>query len=107
MDNGSQTWSVQAAELQLLRVDRENRKAHDHIFLKLSEEAITTVQEDIAKDLYEMVAYHKEEVSRIMQEFDKHDVNTSVHLHNLAAEQRVKLRNLEHQKRTNHGHRQT
>ena len=54
----------------------------------MSDEAISTVQEDIAKDLYEMAAYHKEEASRIMQEFDKHDVKTSIHLHNLAAEQR-------------------
>ena len=54
----------------------------------MSDEAISTVQEDIAKDLYEMAACNKEEVSRIMQEFDKHDVDTSVHLDNLVAEQR-------------------
>ena len=52
------------------------------------DEAISTIQEDIAKDLYEMATCHKEEASRIMPEFDKRDVNTSVHLENLAAEQR-------------------
>ena len=82
MDKGWQSWSAQETELQLLRADRENRKAQGHEFLKMSEEAIVT------KDFYEMATYHKEEVTRIMQEFDKHDVNASVHLDNLAAEQR-------------------
>ena len=66
IEKGWKAWSAQVVELQLLRADRENRKAQGHGFLKLLDEAITTVQEDIAKDLYEMAAYHKEEVSRIM-----------------------------------------
>ena len=52
----------------------------------MSEEAISTVQEDIAKDLYDMAACHREEVSRIMQEFDKHDVDTVVRLDAFEAE---------------------
>ena len=87
MNKGWKTWSAQAAELQLLRANRENRKAQGQGFFKMTNEAISIVQEDIAKDLYEMAAYHREEASRIMQEFDKHDVNTVVHLDNLAAEQ--------------------
>ena len=52
----------------------------------MSEEAISTVQEDIAKDLYEMAACYREEVNRIMREFDKHDVNRAVQLDNIEAE---------------------
>ena len=98
MDKGWQAWSAQVPKVQLLRADRENRKAQRHGFLKMSKEAITIVQEDISKDLYEMAAYHKEEVSRIMQEFDKHDVNGFVHLDNLYFFKRVFKQddNLEH-----------
>ena len=37
----------------------------------MSEETIATIQEDIAKDIYEIAAFYKEEINRIMQEFDK------------------------------------
>ena len=52
------------------------------------EEAISIVQADISKDLYDMVACHREEVSRIMQEFDKHDIDTSVQFDAYEAERR-------------------
>ena len=51
LEKGWQIWSAQAAELQLLRADRENRKVQGKGFLKMLEEAMTTVQEDIGKDL--------------------------------------------------------
>ena len=66
MEKGWKTWSAQAAELQLLRADRENRKAQGQGFFKMTEEAISTIQEHIAKDLLEIAACHKEEVSRLM-----------------------------------------
>ena len=47
---------------------------------------MTTVHEDIAKNLYDMATYLREEVNRIMQKFDKHDVDTSVQLDNIEAE---------------------
>ena len=43
LEKGWQTWSAQVAELQLLRADRENRKVQGKGFLKMSEEAMTTV----------------------------------------------------------------
>ena len=46
----------------------------------MTEEAISMVQEDIAKDLYDMATCHREEVSRLMQEFDKHEIDASVQL---------------------------
>ena len=38
-----------------------------------------------------MAAYFREEVNRIMQEFDKHDVDTSVELDNVEAERVAKI----------------
>ena len=86
MDKGWKTWSAQAAELQLLRADRENRKAQGQGFFKMTEEAISTVQEDIAKDLSEIPTCHQEEVNRPMQEFDKHDIDTTVQFEAYEAE---------------------
>ena len=50
------------------------------------EEAISTIQEDIAKDLTEIAACHQEEITRIMQEFDKHDIETAVQFEAYEAE---------------------
>ena len=86
IDKGWKTCLAQAAKLQLRRAERDNRKAQGQGFFKMTEEAISTVQEDIAKDLYDMAVGHREEDSRIMQEFDKHDVNTTVQLDNLEVE---------------------
>ena len=83
MEKGWKTWSAQAAELQLLRADKENRKAQGQGFFKMKEEAICTIQEDIAKDLSDIAACHQEEVNRLMQEIDKHDIDTVVQFKNL------------------------
>ena len=58
MEKGWKTWSAQAAELQLVRAYRENRKAQGHGFFKMTEETISTIQEDIAKDLSDIAACH-------------------------------------------------
>ena len=91
MDKGWKTWSAQAAELQLLRADRDNRKAQGQGFFKMTEEAISTIQEDIAKDLYDMAACHREEIGRLMQEFDKHDIDTVVQLDAFEAERQSQI----------------
>ena len=52
----------------------------------MTEEAISTIQEDIAKDLSEIAACHQEEVNRLMQEFDKHDIDTAVQFEAYEAE---------------------
>ena len=62
---------AQAAKLQLRRAERDNRKAQGQGFFKMTEEAISTVQEDIAKDLYEMAACYQEVV-----ELCKNSTNT-------------------------------
>ena len=46
----------------------------------MTEEDISIVQEDLARDLYEMATSHREEITRVMEEFDAHDIDTSVKL---------------------------
>ena len=55
---GWQTWSKKAAELHLLRADRDNQKIQGIGFFKFTEEAISLVQEEIARDLYDMTTSH-------------------------------------------------
>ena len=52
----------------------------------MTKEAISTIQEDIAKDLSDIATCHQEEVNRLMQEFDKHDIDTVVHFEAYEAE---------------------
>ena len=66
MDKGWKTLLAQAVELQLLRADRDNRKAHGQGFFEMMEEAISTLQQDIAKDLCDIAVCHQEEVNRLM-----------------------------------------
>ena len=66
LEKGWKLWSAQAAELQLLRADRDNRKAHGPSFFKMSQDELDTVHEEIAKDIYEIAAFYKEEINRIM-----------------------------------------
>ena len=42
---------------------------------------MSIVQEEIARDLYDMAAAHREEISQLVQEFDKHEIDTSTQLH--------------------------
>ena len=47
----------------------------------MSKEAIKAVQEDLARDLYELAACYREEITHVMEEFDAHDIDSSVRLH--------------------------
>ena len=46
----------------------------------MTNEAIATVQEDLARDLYELTAIHREEITHLMEEFDAHDIDMLVRL---------------------------
>ena len=86
MEKGWKTLSAQAAELQLLWADRDNRKAQGQGFFKMTEEAISTIQEDIPKDLSDIATCHQEEVNLLMLEFDKHGIDTTVQFEAYEAE---------------------
>ena len=83
LEKGWRTWSAEAAELQLLRGDRDNQETQGSGFFKMSEEAMAVMQEDLAHDLYELETSHREEITRLMEEFDALDIDTSVKLDDL------------------------
>ena len=95
LEKGWKLWSAQAAELQLLRADRNNRQVQGPGFFKMAQKDIDTIQEDIIKDMDEIAAFYREEIHRIMQEFDKHDIGTSVQLDKIEAERTSKTPNLQ------------
>ena len=82
LDKGWKTLSAQVAELQLLRADRDNSKVQGQGFFKLTKEAISTVQDNLARDLYGLATTHGEEITPLMEEFNAHDIDTSVKLDN-------------------------
>ena len=68
--------------MQLLRADRDNRKAPGQGFFNIIEETISTVEEDIAQDRYELVASHREKNNSAHAKNDAHDIDTSAKLDN-------------------------
>ena len=56
------TWSTQAAKLQLLKADHENKKKQGHAFFKMDEAIIITVRVKLANNIYELTTHHKEEI---------------------------------------------
>ena len=60
--NGQKTWSNQAAELQVLRADHENRKKQGQGFFKMDEASIIKVREELANDICELITQHTEEI---------------------------------------------
>ena len=95
LEKGWKLWSAQAAELQLLRADRNNRQVQGPGFFKMAQKDIDTIHEDIIKDMDEIAAFYREEIQRIMQEFDKHDIGTSVQLDKIEAERTSKTPGLQ------------
>ena len=57
LEKGWKLWSAQAAKLQLLHADRDNQKVHGPGFFKMPQAKIDTLQEEIAKDIYEIMAF--------------------------------------------------
>ena len=42
--------------------------------------AITTVQEELARDLYEIATSHMEEITRLMEDYDDDQIATTIQL---------------------------
>ena len=61
----------------------------------MAQKDIDTIHEDIIKDMDEIAGFYREEIQRIMQEFDKHDIGTSVQLDKIEAERTSKTPGLQ------------
>ena len=80
LDKGWKTWLTQAAELQPLQADHENWKKHGQGFFKMDEASITVTWEELETDIYELTTRHKEEIHKMLEEFDDQQIATLVEL---------------------------
>ena len=78
LDKGWKTWSTQATELQLLQADHENRKKQGPGFFNVDETSINMVREELANDIYELIAQHKEEINKTLDKFEDKQITTTV-----------------------------
>ena len=79
----------------VIHADRDNWQVQGPGFFKMAQKDIDTIHEDITKDIDEIAGFYKEEIQRIMQEFDKHDIGTSVHLDKIEPERTNKTPGLQ------------
>ena len=63
-------WSQQAAELQTLRADAENRKKASDKFYKMDEESIVTIREELSEDFFSLAEAHLREVWGLVERLD-------------------------------------
>ena len=46
----------------------------------MNDDAITIIQEDLAHDMYNLAASHREEIIRLMEDYDAHEIDTPARL---------------------------
>ena len=56
----------------------EKHKAHG--FFKMDEATITTMQQELANDIYELAARHREGITQLLEEFNGQQIATTVEL---------------------------
>ena len=59
---GRKTWSVEAAELQLLHKNQENRTKEGQGFCKLDETSMKVVRDELSNDFYTLTTQHISEM---------------------------------------------
>ena len=73
-------WSQQAAELQTLRADAENRKKAGDKFYKMDEESIVTIREELSEDFFALAEAHLMEVWGLVERLDDGQLDTQLQL---------------------------
>ena len=71
-------WSQQAAKLQTLRADSENRKKADGNFYKMDEESIVTIREELSDDFFSLAELHLGAVRRLVERLDDDQLDTQL-----------------------------
>ena len=69
LDAGWKKWSAQAAELQVLRADAENRQKEGKGSLNLDKNNIGLVREDLEEDFYAVAYGHTKAITALLEEF--------------------------------------
>ena len=73
-------WSQQAAELQTLRVDAENRRKTGDKFYKMDEESIVTIHEELSEDFFALAEEHLKEIRGLVERLDDGQLATQLEL---------------------------
>ena len=73
-------WSQQAAELQTLRADAENRTKAGDKFYKMDEESIVTIREELSEDFFALAEAHLKEVRGLVERLDDGQLETQLQL---------------------------
>ena len=71
-------WSQQAAELQKLWVDAENRKKIGDNFYKMDEESIVTIREELSEEFFSLVESLLGAVRRLVDRLDDDKLGTQL-----------------------------
>ena len=73
-------WSQQAAELQTLRADAENRMKAGDKFYKMDEESIVTIREELSEDFFALAEEHLREIRGLVERLDDGQLETQLQL---------------------------
>ena len=73
-------WAQQAAELQILRADAENRKKNGDGFYKMDEESIVNIREELSEDFYALAEEHLKEIRGLVERLDDGQLETQLEL---------------------------
>ena len=80
MGQHCRTEGTQAAELQTLRADAENRKKTGDKFYKMDEESIVNIQEELSEDFYALAEEHLKEIRGLVERLDDGQLATQLEL---------------------------
>ena len=73
-------WTPQAAELQTLRANAENRKKAGDKFYKMDEESIVTIRDELSEDFFSLAKAHLREVWGLVEKLDKGQLDAQLQL---------------------------
>ena len=73
-------WAQQAAELQTLRADAENRKKTGDKFYKMDEDSIVNIREELSEDFYALAEEHLKEIRGLVERLDDGQLATQLEL---------------------------
>ena len=73
-------WSQQAAELQTLSADAENRRKAGDKFYKMDKESIVTIREELLDDFFSLVEAHLGAVRGLVERLDDDQLDTQLQL---------------------------
>ena len=64
----------------MLRAEYENKKRQEQGFFKMDDASITTIQDKLANDIYELTMRHKEEINKLLEEYDNQQIAVALEL---------------------------